>query len=451
MKTKFTFLALMLCAALMVSCSKDNDSGNTPNDDITTGEPTYMTLNLKVLGANATKAMANLTATTAEAAVNDVRIYVFNKRNTNYILEAEVDFDNSDASTFKKTFQITTGQKIIHALVNMSGVYPSATIGTTSLDQFKESTLSLGSAITTAATDNAFWMTTLEDVNQTIVIATQAEAEAGTYNNVTLSVGRAVAKIGVDLDPDTVDQPTDGLLSDVTYKVVNNPNAMYALKVFNAAGYQLTPYYLLSYLTKGTDSFENGIYLPTTKDDGGYHAAPSYMVENSHDVPTYGNSNVVMIKGTFRPNLLYNADGTTYFDITTPAGLNNLETELTTTWDGTFWRIYDSSTNLYGSKFYYETPVIVSPNDEAIKYAEGTAYYGLWLENSTKSTSVERYTVSRNQYWNVTITTIAGCGSNSEEGVIDEPGKEEPIKENTYMTGLIKVLDWEEVTQQGGI
>lgn len=448
MKTKFALFAATLFAAAMISCSKDS-SGETSPEVTPSGESTYMTVDLKILGANQTRAAgsANLAATGEESAVNDVRLYVFKANNTNYILETYVDFNASEATALKKTFQITTGQKVFHALVNMSGTYPSATVGTTSLDSFKQSAIGLTS-IATAATDNAFWMTTLADATQTLVVATEAQASAGTYNNVSLSVGRAVAKVGVDLDESTVTQPIDGTLSGTSYKVVNNPNQIYALKVFNTLGYQLTPYYTSTYFTTGTDSFDNGSYLATTLDGSGYHEYPSYMVENSHDVPTYGNSNVVMIKGTFTPKVLYSTDGSTSYDVVTD--LAGLETALNGTWDGTFWRTYDSSTKLYGTKFYYETPVTAT-GETAVKYDQGTSYYGLWLKNDTKSTSTEKYTVSRNQYWNVTITSIAGCGSNSEGGVIEEPGEENPIDENTYMMATIQVVDWEEVTQSGGI
>lgn len=449
MKTKLILFTTALFVAMsMLSCSKDSDGGDIIDTSSQSGESTYMTVNLKVLGATS-RAVADLSATSAEKAINDIRLYVFKANNTNYILEAVVDFDPA-ATT--KTFQITTGQKVFHALVNMNGVYPAATVGTTSLDSFKKSDLTLGFNIATAATDNAFWMTTLEDATQTLVVATEAEANAGTSNNVTLSVGRAVAKIGVDLNEGTVTQPSDGTLSDPYYKVKNNPNQMYVLKPFNALGYQLTPYYYEPSFTTGIQSFDNGVYLETTTTTGdasGNHKYPSYMIENSHEVPTYANSNVVIIRGTFTPNTLYSTDGSVSYDITTAAGLADLQTALGATWDGTFWRTYDSSTGIYGNKFYFEIPTTASTYT-AVKYDQGTSYYGLWLKNDTKSTTTEKYTVSRNQYWNVTITEIAGCGSNSEDDVIDEPGPT-PIDEKTFLKAQIQVVDWEEVSQTGGI
>jgi len=442
-----SILIAALAALTFASCSKD-ENGVPPVP--TEGKDTYMSITLNTVKANTRAHYGNVNVTDEEKAIGDVTLYIFDSTG---FLEKTVTFDATDVAARTKTFTITTGEKTFLAAVNIPG-QPTFANGTTSISKVKEAVMNVAdidvpAKIETPAADSRFWMTSLNDnTKATLVEITDPTAVGGTANDVTIPVGRVVAKVGVYYNPQS--EPTDGALvpATVMYKAHNNPNKTMLFTSLNAAGNRVTPYFS----TAGT-YFNNTTYLPTTAtfdsgDNKMYHDRPSYLMENSNASPTKLNTSFVMIKGEYQPTEVTDPD-----DASTAAPASG----------ASFWRIakVDGSGNRTGEylpAYYSKDPdvaqnpsstVTLAADEVSVEYVGGVAYYGLWLSNDQESGTVNRYTVKRNQYWSVEVTSVSGCGEPDEPGVTETPDPD--LDAETYMTATIEVEAWEEVERPGGI
>lgn len=354
--------------------------------------------------------LGSLTPTEAEKKIYEARIYVFGStKMLEEIVEADVSADNMKAS---KLFELNTGNHYFYAAVNI----PESKFA--GVEKFK---------------------TTMEAFKDHILnIPALAEAENG-INNVTINVGRAVAKIGVDFIPG--DQ-IGGKLSNVTYRVRNNPNQLYSAPLILGSVWR-TPYYSKdvagTYFDSSSDFKQAGI-----KDSPCVNTC--YATPNSNEIPTQGNASFISIKGTFTPSEVYNADGTT-------TGILD--------GSGDFWRIAiydgdpasaDSKFVDFGSKYYYEQPdagQYDASKQKPVKYDNGTCYYGLWIADNSKTEANERYTVKRNTFYWINILSVDGAGANTEAGVIISPDQE--LDSEAWIYAQIKVEDWSGIEQSVGI
>lgn len=429
-------LSKMLIAALAVftlaSCSKDANEGLVPD---TKGEKTFATITLSQ--AAVTKA-ASEAPTTQEGAVKSATLYIFNSTQQ---LEKIVTFD---ADTKTKVIEVTTGVHYFYAAVNIpAGNLTGIAENSTTIAAFEKKLMGTFSNINdlTSAT-TGFWMTNVSKAPAvTLVVATETEATNGDKNDITISVGRAVAKVNVEFAP--LSQPA-GKLSSVEYKSAGIANAMYLMPNYEG-GILKTPYY--------AESWEAGKYFMSDK---GYQAAngtpanADYVMENSHAQPQQGSATYVVISGVFTPDQSCwrnGADGTL---VGTPA-----------TTGSDFWRIANhegdpATTNIIGwEPDYYSSDPTSRMTDAAkqsvVKYTAGKTYYAIWLAKSDIPTSdPARFTVKRNSYYYVTINSVVGAGSNAEEGVITEPT--DPIVTTpTWIKATIQVLDWTVINQNVGI
>jgi len=432
MNLKRMFLAA-LAVLTLASCSKE-EVGQDPT--AAEGVETLMSMSINRLKANSRAHYGDLDVTSEESTIEEVTVYIFNALG---ILEEVVDFD---ANTSTKTFKVTTGDKTFLAAANIPSL-PTFTKGVTNLTTIKNAELSVAN-IAVAATDDQFWMTSLSDnTTATLVEITDPAYVPSSANDITIPVGRAVAKVGVYFNPTT--QPGDGSLSGVKYKMHNNPVKMRLFTSNDAAGNRITPFYSATYAA--ANYFNNATYLATgvTFDavlNKNLHDYPSYMTENSNLSPTKGNATLVMIKGVYTPG-----------DVLDPA---TGATDAAWSSGDDFWRIanLDGSGNVisYEPEYYSVDPttdlVIIAPQ-RVDKYTGGEAYYGLWLNDATQTNTVDRYTIKRNQYWSVEVTSVSGCGAPDEGGVIVEPGEE--LDADTYMKATISVEAWDDVEHPGGI
>lgn len=431
MKKSNLMIAALAAAFTLASCSKSNDSVN-PSGDTPAGTATMASVKLSQLN-NGTYAPANAKEpTAAERKINTATLYVFNGgRMLEKIVPLTVD-NNGDAG---ETFEITTGPKYFYAVVNIPNANLSGISQTnTSLAEFEEKIITVTSteALTTNAA-NGFWMTnTTTPSVENLEVATFTEADTGVKNNFVISVGRAVAKVAVDFAPE---RQTGGQLSQVEYKVRQNPSQMYLMPVFNV-GVLNTPYFADATVTGSY--FSNPAYLETGT-AAEYCKYPSYAIENANQTPKQGNATFVSIKGVFTPATAYDEDGQN------GKALNEGED---------FWRI-KTEDGIYTDKYYFEVPTAAvvtaegGANAVATPYPGGECYYALYLAKNNETNATAKYTVKRNTYYWITINSVNGAGESTEEGVIPEP--EKPLEETTWMHADIEILDWVMVDQKQGI
>lgn len=435
MKTKL-LSAILLSAMLAASCSKENSS---PEPGAVEGAETFMSLTIDRARANTRAHYGDLDATDAESVINDVTIYILDK---NDFLEKTVNFPSG---TSTQTFTITTGPKTFLAAVNIPSL-PNFANGTTHISEIQAVTLNvadIGVPVfidpTNPSTDSNIWMTTLDDTNIADLIELDEASVPNSVNDVEIKVGRAVAKVGVYYNPSQT--PADGDIdaSSVVYKAANNPDKMMLFPSVNSSGYRVTPY-----MSTTGSYFDNADYLTTGLDSNNEHEYPSYIMENSNVNVSNDNASFVYVRGEYRPLQVIDPD----------------DGSLSSYTPGTsFWRIakmVSGKRDSWQAGYYSKDPdvsvnssstVTLAVDEQSFEYSNGEAYYGLWLMNDQESGTVNRYTVKRNQYWSVEITSVSGCGEPDENGVKEGPDPEA----ETYMRASITVEGWESVERPGGI
>ncbi|MCD8193469.1 MAG: hypothetical protein LUD74_02770, partial [Tannerellaceae bacterium] len=239
---------------------------------------------------------------------------------------------------------------------------------------------------------------------------------SGTFpkaNSIDLDIGKAFAKVALAYIPES----DHGTLTEVQYRLANDPKQMYMLSnIFGGQVY--TPHY--SKAVDGYGNFEayyddnfnpQSYWLSEPDFDVDYydHAVSfgwmkastpeyktfGYCMENANEVPLQGNSTMVLVRGKYNPTEWLNADNTVG----------------TASEDGTFWRIWNSSTERYLSGYFNAEPLVSSPL-ETRKYTEGITYYPIWLETDGK------YMVKRNNFYKIVIREVLNAGENSLENLI---------------------------------
>jgi hypothetical protein len=430
-KILFTVLT---ATVLFASCSKDdtvNDGGIVPNGEITTAR-----IMLTQNASNNVNSRATAPAEGDEGAIKSADLYVFNATK---VLESIVTMEVTATNAANKVFQLTTGSHYFYAAINVpAGKKPSIAIG-------EAMDVVIKKIITVAKTDElypnatGFMMTNVDHPKaETIEKASKTDVESNLKNNVTIKVGRAMMKASLKYDAAAVSQPASGKLSLVTFLLANNPKELHFLPFFNSAGQLESPFF-----TKATPNSAN--YFPLlgidetnlsfVETDG---AKADYGMENSNAIPKQGNATFALIRGKFVPTTVFNKNG----------GSAQLSTS------GDFWRIKDDKDN-FSTRFYSEDPTKGSDSDAkiyttAVKYTGGICYYPFYLaDNQVTSNIALKYTVPRNSYWKITITSVDGPGANTPEGVVEDPNS--PLVEETYVKGIVEVLPWTVYEQNGGI
>lgn len=435
MNFKSLMLGVAAVAVAFTSCSKSEENGTT-----TTAAGVQTTAKIIVTQTNnGTRAHnGSMTPTDEEKTINSVTMYVFGSTK---VLEDIVTLDiASDNLSAEKVCELTTGNHYFYAVVNVpADKLAGITKSVTTTGEFEKTIFELTSLEEAAdVTGSNFWMTNLSiPTPENLVVATKEQAEGG-VNNITINVGRAVAKVGMDFIPN---QQFAGELSNVTYRVRQNPDQMYSVPFFNAAGLVQTPYF---------EDATVGGYLDSSSDfkTAGDATTPctdiTYAIENSNEIPRQGNASYVSIKGKFTPEKVFAADGTTDGILAT---------------DGTFWRIasYDGDPATatfigFESKYYSEAPApdqFNAATQAVLKYEEGICYYALWIADNSKTKPNQKYVVKRNNYYWINVVSVNGAGWNDEDGVITDPTEE--LDKETWLKATIDIVDWSPIEQNGGI
>lgn len=149
---------------------------------------------------------------------------------------------------------------------------------------------------------------------------------------------------------------------------------------------------------------------------------------------------MAMIKGYFVPSTLLTADGQSVDSNPDPANGKV-----------TFWRIATvrDGRRTYDDGYYASQPVaaLITADKEAVEFVNGECYYPVWLAND-QSGNENKYTVKRNSYYKVTITSVTGAGGVDPGDVIDP---EIPLDRQVTIGVNITVSNWDDVDQSTGI
>lgn len=489
---------------LLGSCSKDaNDGvqGSGSGTEVVPGIATYATLSLSQRGGAATYANEDYTnpesaATEAETKIASAVVLVFNEFD---VLENLVEFEGEDITNKKKTFATTTGKKRLYALANLptESVTELKKIHTGLVAADKQLSnvckrIETITAITDATTDNNFFMsnvyklgTTMED-QVTVLNKNQNEVEEGTdetANNFKIFIGRMTGKVSLSFATQLEIKSGDGTFDkdNAQYRVRNNPTRFYTFPVYN--GTQLiSPYFELAYNpVDGTGEYPTALgkadFFDNGHDEGGNHTFKattdhSYLTENSPKEAKRHKVTFLSIKAKWTPNkeaLFLSADGTK----------TDATTALQTITDnqGTFYRVQKWENGVivgYCPGIYAEKPtgwheVGTTVGDGAgalttaatdrnaakteggylvVTYTQGMAYYAYWMKTTNTGTIAEKYALKRNNHYKVNIISVDGVGEPTEDDNLD---KDEDIEADTYMKATIEVLNWNEVSIEGGI
>ncbi|MCD8042574.1 MAG: Mfa1 family fimbria major subunit [Tannerellaceae bacterium] len=307
--------------------------------------------------------------------------------------------------------------------------------------------------------------------------------------SITVSVGRAMAKVSLASDLTPADEITIkdlaqpyGALEVEGYKLINNPDEM-NVAIDMSAGLLQTPYFDASSVTTSNyfisnNSSQGTDYIPVSKfDPQNDERTFTYCIENANQTPKYGNAAIATIKGYFTPlsGNLGDAKIVAPTDLETDENLNS---------DGDFWRIWikpytTSGGQALGGEYadeYFNADPTANLGDfvtakttttnpkypdlkvgdlEVYEYPKGLCYYYLPLENEENEASP--YSVIRNSYYKIDIKSVSGPGypedpgNPGEPGGPDKPGPEVPLDAQTKIKASIKVLDWDVVNQTGNL
>ncbi len=468
MKITKLFAVALTATALFASCSKDGGNGPANGGVIPNGEKTVarLTISQKPSGR---AFVDGATATATESEVKSLTLFIFNADGAYEGKEtfnvAGTDFTGAGSVKTTKTFEITTGTHYFYVAANApAGLYVGIQEGMSTAEFAELMTAAVSSMDQLKAAANGFLMTNVgnEPVDFDLEEATADEVEDDDVNNVDIEIGRAFAKIAVEMG--TTDVEDGGTFTAAQYRVINNPKNMYFMPVVESSIYK-TPFYSVLADDYDEDNYFNNLVYKTA--DG---SKATYMMENSNSTPRVGTTTTMIIRGKYTPDIanLYIADGSAV-----------IANEAARDTDGSFWRLAclntdGDATGFYDSKFYNAEPTGFDTDAfQKVKYSDGICYYYLPVKQEGE-TGAAAYNVERNQYFNVTITKINAVGVTDGPGDgledpdnPDNPGDEGDDQEDpgdddpndggddtdpimpTNMRAVITVLNWTVAVQNG--
>lgn len=459
---KKSFIAALALLTL-ASCSKESaNDGPGKNGAMTTAELTVKQATSPVSRAG------NPAPDNDEKKINDLVIYIFDGDKN---LEVIADFDALEVAALKKTISVTTGLHYFLVAANLpkvAGVTPTMPVIGDLLEDVEEKLMTIVNTSLDDITKDAgaahFFMTSQNDVVQKNLVEEGSPGVTPAANKFNLSLGRAMAKVDMDLSA-SVSEPNGILERTGTYKieyfVANNPKTMYFFPRYSGTQL-LTPNYSSTFVngTAIAGQTDADDYFPkiTTADSYTSLAAlwkekgnHTYAMENSNVSPDQGETTYVLITGQYTPDKWYKWDGAAVVeeDVTLPAA------------GTTFYRIGKKNalgrTEAYFDELCYQAltqadvDAITSTTStySIVEYTNGRCFYNLWLKDAAGTTLPARYTVHRNDFFNITINAINGPGASTPADVIPDP--EDPVEVETSIEATILIMPWNVIEQGGSI
>lgn len=483
MKKNLKFIAAAVAAIAMIGCAKDNGE----NINTSGAKATETTASFSISFPKATR--VDDAASTAESKVNTAWVFLFD--DATKTLEAKSPLTVTGNSASKSGIKTTTGKHYVYVAVNAPATldftndtkFPQAdpeastpVAGMPMADFLKEIIAGLEDATSKLpAAGTNFFMT---GYAVPTFVAPTIDIPNPAANSVNIGIGRAVGKVHME-DAHT-SNPENTTVTTLKYKVMNNPIKMRAFQQYEMkdnSGSLANTGSIVNEITGDGETRTNYYRIPDNTPMTGYVAASNvakagvYVPENWNDVSTTHNASSLVIQGVVNLDtdvlVIRDANGA---DVTAAYKIAT---------DKTFFRVWDKTANKWLAPFFSESPslatikgaagisadatdVATSNNkitqDDPLKrefyianYDKAQAYWRLPLAKDGKSA------IARNDYYWVTIMTIAEIGGSTDsdnpdkDGVI--PGKDpEPIdKTEVDIKAEITILKWNGVEMDGHI
>lgn len=446
---KVKFFAAMMAAAttLFAACNKETNLG--ADGSVPEGVPTYASISVQVnnLGTRATRAASQ----TGEKEIGKVQVLIFDKSGVLETVSKELTVDDSGVAS--ETIATTTGQKTVYAVVNNNSFINGYSAGMT-LGAFEALAFTAASAnsgvkrvdVPVATAENFLMIgsqaTTLQDLGE------------GTPNKVTLTVTRVAAKSQLlfqNVEASASFQPSNAALTfDAAASQLAQLQPTMNVKAPGASTGTVTPWVDPDY----TETAANWIAAREKGFDQNNDSELTTVVEFSHYMPE--NINATPLMNTTTCMLVrVQATPTTWSDEGGTQQGTTFYALVKFTTDVTGDQKYDAIDSYYGiykdmatAQAVLDSGALSTDPDKAkygiVTYTDGYCYYRLNLRDMTKSTSAERYSVLRNNFYKVTVTEINNLGWNNPTDLV-KPDDTRPVETQTSIEATITVADWTDV------
>lgn len=418
-KNLFLVLALSVLAA---GCNKEN---NEPS----VGERTYASFSITIANPATTRpSSTDPNGVAEEQSVNNLHVYIFS--GDVYEGSGSITVNNQNKGT--TAIQTTTGPKTIYAVANRAGGVTTSTGMTRS--EFEQQLLG---ALNTEIANSTSGFLMVGSTETTLLRQEQNEAIA---NPVPISVSRAAAKVQLKYANNTpVATKLDMTVSEVKYDLAQRNTQMYLVrddfspKGENANQTDADNDGTYDHLVKLEEDKLDLIDVMTGAFDNTY-AKSRYLGENVNAEPSTGNTSFIVIKLKVTPNTGASTDGSFWVVAKTDkaAGTIDFATENDKV-------KYFSDETAASQHLTANTASLTGY--EVVKYTNGYAWYRLNLRDASKTTTKDRYSVLRNNYYKANVTQVYGLGFNTPGGVIPT-NPDTPLETGTYISAEITIVDW---------
>jgi len=432
MKINFFSIAALAATLLLASCNR-NEQLN-PDDP---GKATSMKVSLTFPNGPQTRATFDPNATSDEAEVKCVDVFIYNTSTGNFAshthLPATAFTPNGsvvDADVYEYTaitkIPTTTGGKTVFAGVNL----PESVVN--ALKNQPANTLA-SVAQTMSREDltgvNGFAMFSIEGVARDFV-----ENEDDPVNQITLRCKRLVAKVTVERSATIEIAGVPGTLGALQFAIFNFNTKLFMLQ--GAAHARMDPNW--DDASYDPDHFNDptveGDYAPVldravigSPTIGQY--TPRYAAENTSENKRKKEITRAIVRATFIPTSI--TQGTTgNFTVNSTHGITVPQTFYAVTpsvASGTSYFFVESIADAFASEF----------GGTKITYTDGYCYWDIFL-NKTPLNTINRWDVLRNDFYKCNITRIVAPGRNTP----DVPDPENTPEVDTSITTNIEIVFW---------
>gem|GEM_PF-3179047 len=451
-KTFKFFMSAAIVAAGFTACSEDvvTPGGGNPGETVASAP-----LELIIDGGEITKAISDANATTGEAVIKKVTLFIFGaaacEADTTFTLPATTNAQWSEAgdNKFKFTFHgAPIGSKSVFVGLNLPTALETHIKASGPNAEFE--ILKDVFATYYDGTTNGFPM-----FNEAAVAKTIA---TGVTNQVTVPVKRLVAKVTAHTNgafevalPGTITESTShpryasGAIFDATLQfALGNLNT----KIFplpqtgnvdpNWSGELTTDGSAIKYQGDFWNDFTtrplpwapagiaNFVNVNTSAQTGVANFNNKYALENTHKTKQMGEVTYASVKATFKPRLIHSYDGSVV-----------TSTEFTgTTAPSPLYVFAVAGTYYYYSDKTMADLFMTNTGAEYRTYYNGTCFYDVFLNPSD-------YNAFRNDYYQLTISKINNLGKPFAE--IEKPI--DPIDGKSLLEVTIEVKPWNKIEQ----
>ena len=472
MKRKSFIFSMGVAALLFAACSNDDNlmggpAGNTPEQTIVEGVPTYATFTVKrvdrVNNTRATEAPEGET----DNQIGDVTLLIFN--NQTKVLENKFTIKHPATGVTTGTYLITSGKKRIFAFANLG-----ASSGQTAIDGLKAKVstvddmlkLTTGEAGTALGqTNTTVPMSTPNDGLAKDILNGITETDAPTMNTVAIPMSRMIARAKLTLKAGMTNLVAKGFtannIAKATYivqsavgGVVKSP--LYEKTWGTTAGTNITA---ADFMAKENFYKADGTTPETINQLDKYY----YLTENTSPSFLKGAATHFILKAVYLPRRIITGAS---FSVATQNLIYTYNNSPKEGDCGAYCFVTASpKTDVIPAQEYFSNAAVLSAaiaayntgiNDanknitvSDVKYTEYKkgSYYRINLGEGEDAENTV-FGVNRNTSYTVTVNSATGPGFNDPEGNNGAEGNPvDPIDQKTYLNVTINVTPWTTASQ----